>query len=523
MAIVRHGPGEENPPKGKTGATFGQAKRWASRVSLVVGGLLISYIFLLGNIVAFRHPLRLDLTEERMHRLTQRTRDTLARVREPIHIVIPVFNQQDNPRHAAEMEAIERARVLLSEYTAEQPLVQIEAYFNAASEPETWTRMKGKYDLSASQLKHILLISGDGSTLRQGLIPNDLATFSRVTDVALETPQIVEFRGQQALTDAIRRLIERHRRVVYFTQDKQELSLLPARAGATPGPGSLNEVRTELRTAGYEAKPLSLSLVREIPADCEVLVLASPFQPYLEQELQTIDRFLQRGGSLFVALGPGRTGIERLLDGWGAAVKEGVIHSLQVAAQGRAERRQIVIRRFQSQHPATSAFVNNPFLLRMTGARALSPKGAERQLRAIPLLETYSTGGETHQLTREGENPTVLETRDFPVALAIEQEPPTANAPTNFQRLETRIVVVGASDFLMDKNFPQNSHRDFLLNCLAWLVGEEERASVGGDSWTTRTLDMNASFRRYLKFVPTLVFPGIFLCLGLFVYYLRRV
>jgi ABC-type uncharacterized transport system involved in gliding motility auxiliary subunit len=159
----------------------------------------------------------------------------------------------------------------------------------------------------------------------------------------------------------------------------------------------------------------------------------------------------------------------------------------------------------------------------MTGARALSPKGAERQLRAIPLLETYSTGGETHQLTREGENPTVLETRDFPVALAIEQEPPTANAPTNFQRLETRIVVVGASDFLMDKNFPQNSHRDFLLNCLAWLVGEEERASVGGDSWTTRTLDMNASFRRYLKFVPTLVFPGIFLCLGLFVYYLRRV
>ena len=82
--------------------------------------------------------------------------------------------------------------------------------------------------------------------------------------------------------------------------------------------------------------------------------------------------------------------------------------------------------------------------------------------------------------------------------------------------------MVGASNSLTDGLFPQGSHRDFFLNAVAWLTGREERTSLGGQEWTRRTLDMSEDFRRYLRWVPTLVFPGIFLFFGAFVYYLRR-
>jgi ABC-type uncharacterized transport system involved in gliding motility auxiliary subunit len=122
---------------------------------------------------------------------------------------------------------------------------------------------------------------------------------------------------------------------------------------------------------------------------------------------------------------------------------------------------------------------------------------------------------------RDAAGDEVLEKGDFTLALAVKQlefERP----PEQFRPKAARLVVVGASNFLTDGLFPQGSHRDFFLNAVAWTTGREERTTLGGQEWTRRTLDMTEDFRRYLRWVPTLVFPGIFLFLGAFVYYLRR-
>ena len=503
---------------------FSRGRVWSGRLALVVGTALCAYILFLANIIIFRHPVRWDLTQERLHTLTPRTLETLKSVQAEIQVLVPTFLQRDNPRHLAQREVLERARSLLNEYVALQPLIKV-IDVDAIARPETWQTLRAQYDLEASQLNRFLFFSGEGGDqIRQSVTPEDMAIFGPVEDPRLDVPEVVDYRGERVITDSLLRLMERRRRHVYFTQDKQEISLFPARPSAqASGPSALNALRRELTTAGYEAHSLALSLASDVPADCELLVIAQPFQSYRYEELLTIDRYLQRGGRLFVALGANTTGLETLLEEWGVGVKDGVIQARRVGAHGWGETKQLLIRRFQANHPATRVFLGSRFLLRMLGGRALTPKGNERQLRSTPLLETFSEGGESHLLVSATGNSEVLEERDFPVAMAVEQEAPTANAPVNFKRLDTRIVVVSASDFLIDKNFNHASHRDFVLNCFAWLVGEEERATTSGDEWKRRSLDMDAEFRRYVKYVPTLVLPGIFLCLGAFVYYLRRV
>ena len=110
---------------------------------------------------------------------------------------------------------------------------------------------------------------------------------------------------------------------------------------------------------------------------------------------------------------------------------------------------------------------------------------------------------------------------DFDLAIAVEQRPPE-RPPPGFQRLETRIVAVGGSSFLLDQYFLAGSHRDFLLNAVAWLTGEEEKATVGGQAWAERMLKSSPGVQSFPRWVPTLLLAGVFLCIGAFVYYLRR-
>ena len=68
------------------------------------------------------------------------------------------------------------------------------------------------------------------------------------------------------------------------------------------------------------------------------------------------------------------------------------------------------------------------------------------------------------------------------------------------------------------------SHRDFVMNCVNWLVDREELVSGGGAQPQERKLNLagNPSLGWFLLAASVLIFPGIFLLLGVFVYFLRR-
>ena len=500
--------------------TFGWLKRWIARLDFILGAFLAFYIVIVANIISFRHPVRLDLTEEKMHSLSRATLDKLKLVQEEIWVIIPTFFQGDNPEHAVHSEVLNRARRLLREYTAAQPLIKIAADVDVFSRPERWLEIRTEYGLSSAQVNRMLFVAGPAKEYRQTVAPRDLATFKESRDPQLVGPEIKDFHGEKAITDAIARLIERKKRIVYFTQDKEELSFQPEGQGAQ---GGLSGVAHELDTNGIEARRLSLSLAKEIPADCEVLAIAGPLQSYAPSLIEVLDRYLRGGGRMLVCLGPVRTGIEDLLAKWGVEVLEGQVRCLWVFSGSRFELATIPAKRFNGEHPVTRVFNQvSSFEMRLSEPRALKAGGNERLLVATTLLDAVSSGqGESFYIVKKGAAADASKPGSYSLAMCVEQKKFNVPQP-GFQRLDTRLVVVGARNFLEDKDFFQFSHRDFLMNSLEWLLGREERATVGGQEWAERVLPRDRSARRFLLLVPVLLLPGTFLAIGAFVYYLRR-
>jgi hypothetical protein len=98
----------------------------------------------------------------------------------------------------------------------------------------------------------------------------------------------------------------RGRPVVYLTKGHGELN--DSASGLTPSsrPGATRAVRDLLAYIGYEVRDLGLveGLGREIPADAAVVMVIGPRRPFLAEEMQALERYLARGGSLALALDP---------------------------------------------------------------------------------------------------------------------------------------------------------------------------------------------------------------------------
>jgi hypothetical protein len=477
--------------------------------------VLACYILFLSNLIAFRHPYRLDLTEEKLSTVSPATREKLELVKEPVLVVIPLYSQRDNAENVAERRVLERARFLLEEYMALQPLIKIAAELDIFGEPDRWERIRQEFGLTGAQANRFIFVTGPAKEFRQGVTPRDMATFVPARD-PLAPPEVKDFRADDAMRDALSRLISREKETVYFA-DKGEIPVAPAGAGSRPS--LLNVARRELETEGYEPRTLPLA-AGQVPADCAVLVIAGPSQPFTPRELELVRRHLAGGGKLLAALGPARTGLEEVLAEWGVEVLEGSVKTVVRLPGFQQLRDDVPARDFNGFHPVTRIFREaSRFELRLDAPRPLSAGGAEKGLDVSYLAGTGESGKEEAFVLGGVKGP--LQAGQFRLALAVEQKVPD-RPPPGFQRIETRIVVVGAAGFLRDGSLEQASHRDFLASSLAWLAGKEDRAAARGADWASRMLRWSASIQSFLFWVPVFLLPGVFLAVGGLVYWRRR-
>ncbi|MGQ9590881.1 MAG: Gldg family protein [Planctomycetota bacterium] len=515
-------------PRAPRPKTFSALRRWLGRADFALSVVLALYSLVVANILAFRHPaifgrsLRLDLTSQKIHTLSRATLDRLRFVREEIRVLIPTYLRSDDPEHQAYREVLGRARLLLNQYVAAQPLIRIAAEVDAFARPEEWLKLRERYGLTAGQLNRFIFVAGPSGEYRQAVGPADMASFGESRDPTLVLPEIRSFRAEKAMTDAISRLIERKKRVVGFTQDKEELSIQEPR-GRGPAVLGLTALVRELETHGIEARPLS-GLAQGIPPECDVVAILGPMVDRPPGEIDALRAYLRRGGRLFVALGRGRTTLEDLLDEFGVAVLPGEVRALTLLARQQTAKDEVAARWFDPYHPITKAFRDvRRFEVLMDAPRALQCGGFGKGLQVVPILEARSEkdNAERFYRLRRGETFAGRKPGDHVLAAAVAQHVPE-RPPPGFQRLPVRIVVAGGSTFLADERFLQGSHRDFALNAFAWLLGEEEKATAGGEDWARVVLPATPSVVRFLFLGPVVLLPAFFLALGAVVYAVRR-
>ena len=517
-------------PSADESQSFSLRRRSGQRTRFILNLLLLLYILFVVNGIAFRNPGRIDFTEEKIHSLSPETREVLKLVTKEIRVVFPYYVQLNNSKQMAHYRSLQRAIELLKIYSSEQPLIRVAAEVNSLVDASRWELVREEYDLSSRQFNRLIFHTGEGKGLRQTVMPEDVATFTANPSSPSEPMQISSFRAEEAMTAAIKRLIHRKRLRCYFTQGHGEFQL----GGASP----MMALRHDLEASGFAIAPLDLGQLRRVPEDCDLLVIAGAEKSFTQAELDAVQGYLSGGGKLFVTLGVRRSKLESVLEKWGVEVLEGKVRSRITVLEDYSDRSWVVCRSANSIHPVTAPLVAGSdgrrvdFGVGLLEPRPLKAVGAPFRLASDVLL---STGGsdkvERYYLVGGGSSGSGVseEARsDFTVAAATRQEK-IDRPPENWVPLATRLVVLGSGSLLLDSSsrgggFLNGNHRDFVMNCVNWLVEREELVSEGGVRSQERRIDLagNPSLRRFVFLAAVLIFPGIFLALGVCVYFLRR-
>lgn len=453
---------------------------------LVVLGILAAI-----NYLAARHNTRWDLTAAAQYTLSEQTKKVLQSLEKPVRITV-----------FARTEDFERFRNRLDQYQYESRQLQIE-YVDPEKRPAL-----------ADKLKE----SGLGTVIFEydGRV-------QRVTSAE-----------EQDLTNGLIKVVQGEQHKVYFLQGHGEKD-----TNGSDGRG-YSAISQALGSDNFTSDRLVL-LQQEMPADAKVIVIAGPASDLLQPEVDRLRAYLAKGGKLLVLIDPPQnveaaplTNLSALLGEWAIRVGNDAVLDPMSRLRG-AEADVPVAAPPYPYHEITSTF---RMLTAYPYARSVKPAEGSA---SGPTPSTFIQSGpsswaetDLKTLTTRGEaqpNPDAGDTKG-PISLAVavsapasEGTPPPADTPNSDpppDKPETRLVVVGDSDFAANAflNIPGN--RDMFLNIVNWLAQQENLIAVRPRDPEDRRITVSAGQDRLIFWFTVLIMPGLILLAGVHAWWRRR-
>ena len=331
------------------------------------------------------------------------------------------------------------------------------------------------------------------------------------------------FKGEQVFTSTIASFLDLTPPRVYFLTgprehklDDDESNLGYRRFGQLMAEKNLQTSVIELSGVG-----------NDIPADCELLVIAGPLTLPFPDELEKIERYLDKGGRMLLLTHPLQlqrgeaTGFEQLLLKWGifinrAVVRDAIEHHLDSD----------VISHTFSSHPITAPLLHAEAALYFPSPRLVARIPEANRPPNVPQAENIvmtSTNGFIWSDFRQGTyhpTPELKRVRmEFPIAVAVEKG---ALPGVDANRGATRIVVIGDSSAFANNAIYQVMNRDLASLTLAWLVNRSQILAIGPRPLHEYRLNLTATEIGWLRRALLGVVPGSVLLLGFTVWFRRR-
>ncbi len=131
---------------------------------------------------------------------------------------------------------------------------------------------------------------------------------------------------EQTLTNSILSLSVQNKPKVYFVEGHKEFKISTEEGEQA----QLAVLSTYLKNEAFEIEKMNLTSMGKVPDDCDVLVIMSPQDDFLENEAQMVIDYINKGGNLFVTkdvLGQEVTmpNFQKILDVYGVKVENGYI------------------------------------------------------------------------------------------------------------------------------------------------------------------------------------------------------
>ncbi|MBN2684031.1 MAG: GldG family protein [Pontiellaceae bacterium] len=479
-------------------------KRTTTHLRTIIVIFLSLIVVLEIGFISLRHPLRVDLSKQKLYQLSPRTRSVLDDLDQRLKIIVLLSEnaQEGNPQSAIEMADLALdMRNLLEEYETRSRQITVE-WVDPYRDMNYTRDLAIKYDFAnpdgTATFPVVIFDLGDGerttSVHLNEIVERKWSEEARRTVVS-------EFKGEQAFTGAIHKLLYGGDAKVYF--------LSGSGAGSINDSNQMGGLSALSAFAGRENLDFQELILRSnsiIPEDAAALVIPGPKERLPDYELNLIENYLSQGGRLLVLLDDGiETGLEPILRNWRIETV-----NVAVADPSVQSGSDFVVKSsdFNLDHPITKALVAEDRDICFYKPMIVYPTDEESSIHAGYLF-LPGRGKSTVEINGELLLPCLGATAERNVANAL-----------GGQSLTTRLVVIGDSDFISNAGYQIGGNTELFMASIDWLLDRDIVISP------KRIEDIRPTLTRKQKVqlfcVNIAVIPAVAVALALLMGYRRR-
>ena len=502
--------------------TFSAARRWSIGFHVILGVAAALALVGMVNYLSLRHHSRIALSEHRKIRLAPQTLRVLSALTNEVKITI-FFDTR------GEEQLYQLTYALLGEYNQVNPRLTIRTV-DPTRQPADAELLLATYQLGTLKDRNFVVLETAGRN--RVLYANELGDF-RVEIVSEGPPRefrkhLRSFNGEAALTTALFNLANGRRFKIGFTQGHGEHD--PDRTGHPHGFAKFAQCLREQNNA--DVAKISLLGTNEVPADCQLLVIAGPTQPFTATELERLERFLKasgHGGRLLVLMSNpargSRAGLEQLLTRWQVAVGDRIVFDPEFAPVNNA----LLTAQMNQESPIAKALAADAAdqRIELVLPRAVGPLragAASPDAPNVQWLAATSAGGLEVSEMRGGvpyPNPLADRRGVFPLMVTAEQG---GLQGVTADRGSTRMVVVGDSSFLDNEMIVAAANQHFGTLAVNWLLDRPQVLFEGlvPQPVTSYRVVMTDGELRSVEWLLLAALPGGVMVLGSLVWWRRR-
>jgi ABC-type uncharacterized transport system involved in gliding motility auxiliary subunit len=504
----------------------------------------LSFLLIIGliNFLAVRYEYRLDLTESQIFTLSPQTQEILANLEKPVKVWL--FEPGENPLNKQLLENYQR------EGEGNFSFEFVNPYDRPGLALEYGVKQPGEIHLEVGDKRDVLVT------------------------------QQLQVLTEPKLTNSIQKLLTETPAKVYFIQGHGEKTLEAGERG-------LAEAVTALEERNSLVETLNLAETTGVPEDANAIIIAGPEREFLEAEVEALQNYLDRGGSVLLMIDyQTEPGLDSLLEEWGVLLDTRLaIDDPEIGRLVGLDPWVALVTSY-GDHPITENFADGvslyPFArpvesettpgitespLIWTNERSWAEADVRGQLAFNPDRDRSGPLSLGVAFTRSLEEPAAVETEEetltpipplpgqppsepeptsSPTAAESEEEteklaatlepiPPLPGQPPDEpaepgaeseaggkKDEESRLVVLGNSQFATNGWFQQSLNGDVFLNTVSWLSqGEEETLSIRPRAVTNRRLAMTLPEARLLL-ATALILPLLGFFVGGILWWIRR-
>ena len=272
--------------------------------------------------------------------------------------------------------------------------------------------------------------------------------------------------SEQVFANTLKRLLKNQERWIAFVEGHGERSALSA------SKDDLGGWANNLLKEGYRIQPINLAETKVIPDNTKVLIIASPTNDYLSNEVEIILNHIDNGGNLLWLYEPGPLyKLDKLAEKLSIEFYEGIIIDTVGQEIGIKDPTITFITKSLYQiHPITKNF---DFVTLFPMSAAIRPLKSD-VWNTKPILTTgRHTWNETGKL--EGEIELNIDTEiQGPLKLGLSLQRNFIKENNKSATKEQRIVVIGDGDFLSNAYFSNNGNDELGARIINWLSDDDD-------------------------------------------------